>query len=50
MGHFHKGWGFVNMHEAAQCILINNSYFQKVIVMHVLSVSNLLLTIHMPLP
>ena len=43
------GWGFVYMHETPKYVLINNFYFHKVIVMHVWSVSNMLLTIHIPL-
>ena len=43
------GWGFVNMHDTPKCVLINNFYFHNIIVMHVWSVSNMLLTNHIPL-
>ena len=48
MGHFHMGLSFVYMHETTKCVLINNFYFHKIIVMHVWSVSKMLLTIHIP--
>ena len=29
IGHFHKGYGFVYMHETTKCVLINSFYFHK---------------------
>ena len=29
IGHFHKGYGFVYMHETTKCVLINSFYFQS---------------------